>query len=102
MTVLGTVTKRSAIAIAKTARTSQTNIKTNNKNIILALSPMILLLISAMLRPFSLRLTIKAPKSCAAPIKIVPSIIHKNAGNQPQYAATHGPMIGAAPAIEVK
>ena len=32
--------------------------------------------------------------------KIVPRTTHKIAGNQPQYTAIHGPIIGAAPAID--
>ena len=58
--------------------------------------------ISATDLPFSCRLKTSAPKSCAAPIKIVPKTTHKIAGNQPQYTAIHGPIIGAAPAIDVK
>ena len=57
---------------------------------------------SAIERPFSFRLITKAPKSCTAPIKTVPRTTHSRAGSQPQNTAMHGPMMGAAPAIDVK
>ena len=43
-----------------------------------------------------------APASCTPAKKIVPKITHKNAGTQPQMTAIAGPIIGAAPATEVK
>ena len=42
-----------------------------------------------------------APKSCTAPMKMVPKMTQMSAGTQPQITATAGPMIGAAPAIDV-
>ena len=75
---------------------------TNNKNIIVAFSPTMLDATSAIDRPFSFRLIARAPKSCTAPINIVPKTTQSSAGSHPQYAAMHGPTIGAAPAIEVK
>ena len=44
----------------------------------------------------------RAPKSCTAPMKIVPRTIHNNAGNHPQITAIAGPKMGAAPAMEEK
>ena len=63
---------------------------------------MVFLAKSATERPFSLTLITNAPKSWTAPMKTVPSTIHKNTGSQPQHIAIHGPSIGARPAIEVK
>src|SRR5699024_4007864 len=40
--------------------------------------------------------------SCMPAAKTVPSVTHKNAGNQPQITTTAGPIMGAAPATEVK
>ena len=59
----GTETNKSAIAIANTAKTSQTNKSTKIRNIILARLLIVNEAISAMLRPFSLTLVTKAPKS---------------------------------------
>src|SRR5699024_11756722 len=44
----------------------------------------------------------KTPMSCMPAAKTVPSVTHKNAGNQPQITATAEPIMGAAPATEVK
>jgi hypothetical protein len=41
-----------------------------------------------------------AVKSCTAPKKIPPTIIHKKAGSQPYIAAIIGPVTGPAPVIE--
>ena len=101
-TVVGTVTNKSAMAIANTDNTNHPNIIINIKKIIRAFLLITKLLISAMVFPFSLKLITNAPKSWTAPIKIVPKTIQRNAGNHPQYAAIQGPMIGAAPAMEVK
>ena len=72
------------------------------RNISLARGLIIVEVISAMERPFSFRLTTSAPKSCTAPIKMVPITIQTRAGSQPQYAAMQGPIMGAAPAMDVK
>ena len=40
--------------------------------------------------------------SCTAPIKMLPNRIQRNTGIQPNTAATIGPIIGAAPAMEAK
>ena len=45
---------------------------------------------------------IRAPKSCTAPITILPTKIHSIAGSQPQMMAIAGPTIGPVPAIDVK
>ena len=90
------------IAMAKTASTSHVKHITKHKNIILILLFITLEEISAMDFPFSFMLIINAPKSCTAPMKIVPSTTQSTAGTHPQYTAIHGPMMGAAPAMEVK
>ena len=43
-----------------------------------------------------------APKSCTPAKNIVPPITQMKAGSHPQMRAIAGPMIGAAPATEVK
>ena len=101
-TALGTLTKRPAIAIANTARTSQVSISTNSKNIIRTLIEITCPVISAIEHPYSLMLITNAPKSCRTPIKMVPKMTHNKAGSQPQKAAIQGPIIGAPPAMEVK
>ena len=63
ITASGFDTKRSAITIAKTANTSQTSININIKNISLARLLTVEEATSAILLPFSLTLTTKAPKS---------------------------------------
>ena len=93
---------KEAIAFAKTARTSHVKHITKHKNIILILLLITFEDISATDFPFSFKLITNAPKSCTAPINIVPKTTHKNAGTHPQKTAMHGPIIGAAPAIEVK
>ena len=98
----GFFTNNPAIAIANTARTNQVRNITKTKNIILTLLLITVDEISAIDFPFSFTLTTNAPKSWTAPINMVPINTHSIAGNQPQYAAIHGPMIGAAPAIDVK
>ena len=40
--------------------------------------------ISAIERPFSFMLITRAPKSCTAPMKMVPNTIHNIAGSHPQ------------------
>ena len=102
MTLVGWLTKSPAIAIANTARTSQISTSTKHMNKMRARLLIVLAVISAIEWPFSRTLATSAPKSCAAPMKIVPKTTQASAGPQPQYAATQGPMIGAAPAIEVK
>ena len=101
-TEVGTDTNKSAIAIANTANTSHVNNKTKIKNMSLIRLFKMPPAISAIDRPFSFRLTTKVPKSWTAPINMVPITIHNNAGSHPQYAAIHGPIMGAAPAIDVK
>ena len=90
------------IAMAKTASTSHVKHMTKHKNIILILLFITFEEMSAIDFPFSFILIINAPKSCTAPMKIVPSTTQSIAGIHPQYTAMHGPMIGAAPAMEVK
>ena len=102
MTEDGIATNKSAITMAKTAKISQIKRITNDKNMRRVRLLIVFEAISAILRPFSFTLVTSAPKSCTAPIKIVPNKIHNRAGSHPQYAATQGPTIGAAPAIEVK
>ena len=101
-TDVGTASKSPAMAMAKTARTSQVRSMTKMRNISRVRGLIIEEVISAIDLPFSFRLTTSAPKSCTAPMKMVPITIQTRAGSQPQYAATQGPMIGAAPAIDVK
>ena len=43
-----------------------------------------------------------APKSCTPAKNTVPSTTHTKAGTHPQITAMAGPMMGAAPATEVK
>ena len=90
------------IAIANTARTSHVRHITKHKNIILILLFITEDAILAIDWPFSFKLIVNAPKSWTAPISTVPNTTHKTAGNQPQKTAIQGPIIGAAPAIEVK
>ena len=101
-TDVGIATNKSAITMAKTANTNQTNNTTKMRNSTRTRPLIIPAEISAILLPFSFTLMTRAPKSWTVPIKTVPNTTHSIAGSQPQYAATHGPMIGAAPAIEVK
>ena len=63
MTDAGTETKRSAIAIAKTANTSQTNNRIKTRNIKRARLLIVDEAMSAILLPFSLALVTRAPKS---------------------------------------
>ena len=44
----------------------------------------------------------REPKSCTAPIKILPTNTKINAGNHPQIMAIAGPTMGPVPAIDVK
>jgi len=101
-TEVGIATNKSAIAMAKTASTNQINRIIKMRNNTRTRSLIIRDEISAILLPFSLTLITRAPKSWTAPMKIVPNTTQSIAGSQPQYAATQGPMIGAAPAIDVK
>ena len=101
-TAEGFFTNNPAIAMANTARTNHVRNITNIKNIILIRLFITLEDISAIDFPFSLALITNAPKSCTAPINIVPTTTHNTAGSHPQYTAMHGPIMGAAPAMEVK
>ena len=59
--------------------------------------------ISAMLRALWRIEASKADKSCTPPMNMVPTTIHTKAGAQPNaLAATMGPTIGPAPAMEEK
>ena len=100
-TAAGTFTNNPAIAIANTARTNQVSIITNKRNMVLTRGFMTDPVISAMDLPFSLTETTNAPKSWTAPMKIVPKTTHKKAGSHPQNAAIQGPIMGAAPAMDV-
>ena len=53
-------------------------------------------------RPRCRALMTSAEKSCAAPMKTVPTQTQTSAGNQPQMTAMAGPTMGAAPAIDAK
>ena len=83
-TEVGTAWKSPAIAMANTASTSQVSSMTKMRNMIRVRGLITVEVISAMERPFSLRLTTKAPKSWTAPIKMVPRITQSMAGSQPQ------------------
>ncbi len=57
----------------------------------------------AMERASCLTLTASAPKSCTAPMKMEPRMIHSTAGSQPKTrVAKMGPTMGPAPAMELK
>jgi hypothetical protein len=45
---------------------------------------------------------ISAPKSWTAPMTMLPTNTHNNAGTHPQMMAMAGPTMGPVPAIEVK
>ena len=90
------------MVLAKTAKTSHVKHIIKIRNRIRILLFIVEAEISATDLPFSFKLSTKAPKSCTAPIKIEPRTTHERAGSQPQYTAMQGPIIGAAPAIDVK
>ena len=73
-----------AIAIAKTATTSHVRTITKIRNIIRIRGVITLPAMSAMVRPPSRTLSTKAPKSCTAPMKMVPSTTQISAGRIPQ------------------
>ena len=98
----GYLLNKPAIAFANTANTSQVKHIINMRNMILTLLFITFDEISATDLPPSFKLITRAPKSCTAPMNTVPSTTHNIAGNQPQYTAMHGPIMGAAPAIDVK
>ena len=88
--------------MANTASTNQESIITKIRNIVRTRLFIMVPVMSAIVFPFSRTEITRAPKSWTAPIKMVPKTIQINAGSQPQYAAMQGPMMGAAPAMEVK
>jgi hypothetical protein len=84
MTLAGWLTKRPAMAIAKTASTSHTRTSTKPRNRRRPRGPMTFAARSATERPSSRTLATRAPKSWTAPRKIVPRTTQRSAGSQPQ------------------
>ena len=100
--MVGNCENRVAIIYAKTAITIHVRKKIIVRNSARALLPMIIPVKSPMEWPLFFAESTKHPKSCTAPMKIVPKTTHSTAGSQPHITAIAGPTIGAAPATDVK
>ena len=83
-TELGCETNRPAMAMEKTASTSQIRTSTKHRNISRARLVSTSEARSPIERPFSRTLATIAPKSWTAPMKIVPTTTQISAGSQPQ------------------
>ena len=83
-TLEGWATKSPAMAMAKTASTSHTSKSTKIRNITRARLPSRSPAMSATERPPSRTLNTSAPKSWAAPMKMLPTTTQTRAGSQPQ------------------
>ena len=84
----------------KAAMTRMQNSQQNSRNNTLPIPPTY----SSIIRPKPLPLlrteANRAEKSCTAPKKMLPMMIHSSTGPQPNMAAMIGPLIGPAPAME--
>ena len=101
-TLLGMLTNRREMATANTALTISSSRKMTIMNRLRARGPTRVPVTAPIDRALLRTLAQMAPASWTPAKNTVPNTTHRKAGTQPQITAMAGPMIGAAPATEVK